>query len=51
MTTANNHTDDFGDAGRQDTWAALNERRIPFGKNDEAQIVETPHGLRLWHST
>ena len=47
VTTANNHTEDFHEAGKRDTWATLEEYGIPFGKNDEAQIVTTPSGLRL----
>ena len=47
VTTANNHTNDFFEAGKQDTWETLEAYHIPFGKNDEAQIVTTPHGLRL----
>ena len=47
VTTANNHTDDFNLAGKRDTWEALERFNIPFGKNDEAQIVTTPSGLRL----
>ena len=46
-TTANDHTEDFHEAGKRDTWATLEEYGIPFGKNDEAQIVTTPSGLRL----
>ena len=47
VTTANNHSDDFNNAGKRDTWAALESYGIPYGKNDEAQIVTTPNGLRL----
>ena len=47
VTTANNHSDDFHNAGKRDTWAALESYNIPFGKNDEAQVVTTPNGLRL----
>ena len=47
VTTANNHADDFNKAGKLDTWAALEEYGIDFGKNDEAKIVTTPNGLRL----
>ena len=47
VTTANNHTDDFNNAGKRDTWATLENYGIAFGKNDEAQIVTTPNGLRL----
>ncbi len=47
VTTANNHTDDFHTAGKRDTWEALENYGVSFGKNDEAQIVTTPNGLRL----
>ena len=47
VTTANNHTEDFRTAGKRDTWAALEQYEIPFGKDDEYQIVTTPSGLRL----
>lgn len=47
VTTANNHTEDFHEAGKRDTWATLEQYGIPYGKNDEAQIVTTPNGLRL----
>ncbi|MBR0039798.1 MAG: CapA family protein [Oscillospiraceae bacterium] len=47
VTTANNHSDDFNNAGKRDTWATLESYNIPFGKNDEAQIVTTPNGLKL----
>ena len=47
VTTANNHTEDFHAAGKRDTWETLETYGIPFGKNDEAQIVTTPNGLRL----
>ena len=47
VTTANNHTNDFGAVGPQDTAAALEAVGVAFGQNDEAKIVETPHGLKL----
>ncbi len=47
VTTANNHTEDFHEAGKRDTWATLESYGIPFGKNDEAKIVTTPNGLKL----
>ena len=47
VTTANNHTMDFNEAGVDDTSAALDEHGIPYGLNDQAQIVVTPNGLRL----
>ncbi len=47
VTTANNHMLDFGEQGLQDTYAALEEYGIPYGKEDEAQIVTTDSGLVL----
>ncbi|MBR0207708.1 MAG: CapA family protein [Oscillospiraceae bacterium] len=47
VTTANNHTDDFREAGKRDTWATLEKYGVPFGKNDESVIVTTPNGLKL----
>ena len=47
VTTANNHTMDFFEAGVEDTSAALEEYGIPYGLNDQAQIVTTPNGLKL----
>ncbi len=47
VTTANNHTDDFHEAGKRDTWATLEKYGVPFGKNDESVIVTTPNGLKL----
>ena len=43
VTTANNHSLDFGQAGLLATYAALEE----YGKEDESQIITTPHGLKL----
>ena len=47
VTTANNHSLDFGQAGLQATYAALEEYGIAYGKEDEAQIVETEHDLKI----
>ena len=47
VTTANNHTNDFREAGKRDTWATLENYDIAFGKNEQAQIVTTPNGLKL----
>ncbi|MBR1456491.1 MAG: CapA family protein [Oscillospiraceae bacterium] len=47
VTTANNHMLDFGQKGLDDTWAALDEYGIPYGKEDEAQIVTTDSGLQI----
>ena len=45
VTTANNHSADFGDTGKDNTYAALTEYGIPFGKEDEAQLLTTSSGL------
>ena len=47
VTTANNHSLDFGQAGLLATYAALEEYGIAYGKEDESQIITTPHGLKL----
>ena len=47
VTTANNHSMDFGTTGAEDTYAALEAVNIPYGKEDQAQIVTTPNGLKL----
>ncbi len=47
VTTANNHALDFGQAGLLSTYAALEEYGVAYGKEDEAQIVTTEHGLKI----
>ena len=47
VTTANNHSLDFGQAGLLATYAALEEYGIAYGKENEEQIIETPHGLKI----
>ncbi len=47
VTTANNHMGDFGEAGEKDTYAALEEYGIPYGKEGQAQILSTESGLKL----
>ena len=47
VTTANNHSLDFGQAGLLATYAALEEYGIAYGKEDESQIITTPHSLKL----
>ena len=47
VTTANNHSLDFGQAGLLSTYAALEKYGIPYGKEDDAQIVTTEHGLKI----
>ncbi len=47
VTTANNHALDFGQAGLQSTYRTLEQYGIAYGKEGEAQIVTTEHGLRI----
>ena len=47
VTTANNHMLDFGEQGLTDTYAALEANGIPYGKEDDAQLVTTDSGLVL----
>ncbi len=47
VTTANNHMLDFGQTGLDFTWQALEEYGIPYGKEDEAQILTTDSGLKI----
>ena len=47
VTTANNHTNDFGAVGPKDTADALDAVGVAYGLMDEAKIVTTPHGLKL----
>ncbi len=47
VTTANNHMMDCYQAGADSTYAALEEHGVPFGREGEGKIIETPHGLRL----
>jgi len=47
VTHANNHAMDFLEAGIQSTITALQANSMPFGIQGQAQIVETPNGLRL----
>ncbi|MBO5556499.1 MAG: CapA family protein [Oscillospiraceae bacterium] len=47
VTTANNHMMDFGQKGLDDTWATLEQYGIPYGKEDQAQIVTTDSGLKI----
>ena len=47
VTTANNHSLDFGQAGLLSTYAALEEYGLDYGKEDEFKIVKTEHGLRI----
>ncbi len=48
VTAANNHLlEDFGSKGEEDTYAALEEYGIPYGKEGQAQILTTGSGLKL----
>ena len=47
VTTANNHADDFGTTGMQDTYASLEAAGMAYGKEDEAQIYTTESGLKI----
>ena len=47
VTTANNHSLDFGQAGLLSTYTALEEYGLDYGKEDEYRIVTTEHGLRI----
>ncbi len=47
VTTANNHMMDCYQAGADSTYAALEAHGVPFGREGEAQIVETPNGFKL----
>ena len=47
VTTANNHMEDFGEQGVLDTYAALEAAGLPYGKEGEAQIIETRSGLKV----
>ena len=47
VTTANNHMMDCYQAGADSTYEALAAHGVPFGKEGEAQIITTPHGLKI----
>ncbi len=47
VTTANNHTLDFGRQGLTDTCAALEAEGVPYGTEGQAQILTTPNGIRV----
>lgn len=47
VTTANNHTDDFGQKGLSDTFATLDGAGIPYGEEDSCVVYTTKSGLRL----
>lgn len=47
VTTANNHMEDFGEQGVEDTYAALDTYGIPYGKEGQAQVITTERGLKV----
>ena len=47
VTTANNHMMDCYQAGADSTYAALEAHGVPYGREGQAQIVTTAHGLRI----
>lgn len=47
VTTANNHTDDFGQKGLTDTFAALDGVGVSYGKENEAVLYTTESGLTI----
>lgn len=47
VTTANNHMEDFGSQGVEDTYAALDTYGVPYGEEGQAQIITTERGLKV----
>ena len=47
VTTANNHLNDFGDKGVEDTYATLDNAGLPSGKVGQAQVVTTKNGIKI----
>lgn len=47
VTTANNHSYDFFQEGVDDTGAALQAVGIPYGVEDQAQIVTSKNGIKF----
>ena len=47
VNTANNHFDDFGQNGIDDTFATLNAAGIPYGEKGESEIYVTESGLKI----
>ena len=47
VTTANNHLNDFGDKGVEDTYATLDNAGLPYGKGGQAQVVTTKNGIKI----
>lgn len=46
VNTANNHTEDFGSQGKENTQAALREYGIPYGVDKQAQVITTKSGIK-----
>ena len=47
VTTANNHMLDFGELGLENTYQALEDYGIPYGKEGQAQLITTDSGLKV----
>lgn len=47
VTTANNHMNDYNEAGLKSTYAALESEGIPYGTDGQAQIITTENGLKV----
>ena len=47
VTTANNHTDDYGLQGIEETCASLDAVGLPYGKENEYKLLTTDSGLRV----
>lgn len=47
VTMANNHTTDFRDDGIADTKAALESINMPYGEDEQAQIITTGSGIKM----
>ena len=47
VNTANNHFDDFGQNGIDDTFATLDAAGIPYGEKGESEIYVTESGLKI----
>lgn len=47
VTTANNHSSDYGSRGLEDTAAALEKENIAYGLNGDAVMYETESGLKV----
>lgn len=47
VTTANNHMQDFGSTGAEDTYDALDKWQIAYGKENETRLYTTESGLKV----